>query len=36
MITYPITHLIADDSSKPEDDLYTAMSIEEDINKLSN
>jgi hypothetical protein len=26
----------ADDGSKPEDDLYTAVSIEEDFDKLSN
>jgi hypothetical protein len=30
------TKTIADDGSKPEDDLYTAVSIEEDIDKLSN
>jgi hypothetical protein len=36
MITYPITHPIADDGSKPEDDLYTAVSIEENIDMLSN
>jgi hypothetical protein len=35
-ITNPITNTIADDSSKPEDDLYTAVSKEEDIDKLSN
>jgi hypothetical protein len=30
------TNSIADDGSKPEGDLYTAVSIEEDIDKLSN
>jgi hypothetical protein len=35
-ITNPITNTIADDGAKPEDDLYTAVSIEEDIDKLSN
>jgi hypothetical protein len=34
--TNTITKTIADDGSKPEDDLYTAVSIEEDIDKLSN
>jgi hypothetical protein len=30
------TKTIADDGSKPEDDLYTTVGIEEDIDKLSN
>ena len=29
-------YIIADDSLKLEDDLYTAVSIEEDIDKLRN
>jgi hypothetical protein len=33
--TKTITKTIADDGSKPEDDLYTAVSIGEDIDKLS-
>jgi hypothetical protein len=34
--TKTITETIADNGSKPEDDLYTAVSIEEDIDRLSN
>ena len=30
------TTIFADDGVKPENDLYTAVSLEEDIDKLSN
>jgi hypothetical protein len=35
-ITNQLTNTIAENGLEPEDDLYTAVSIGEDIDKLSN